>query len=217
MAEDQNKISVLIADDHQMMLEGLSSSLSTMPDIEVVDTAVNGREALRKAQKLQPDIVVMDISMPGLNGIEATRKFQQELPNIKIFSISMHSDRYLVADILSAGASGFILKECAVNELAHGIRMIMQGDTYICSKMVKSMVDHFIQTDNEKCGVLSARERELLQLLAEGWNTKEISDKMCIATKTVDTHRRNIMEKLGLNSVAELTKYAIREGITTLD
>lgn len=217
MTKKDNRIKLIIADDHKMMLEGLRDALSNIPDLNIVGLAINGREALCKAHKIKPDVIVMDISMPGLNGIEATRKFSSEMPDIKIVAISMHCDKHLVSQILNAGAHGFVLKECAVKELAHSIRTVMDGETYICSKMVKILVDNMVSKSSGLSGKLSSRERELLQLLAEGGNTKDIAEQMSVTTKTVESHRRRVMAKLGLHSVADLTKYALREGLTSLD
>ncbi len=217
MSDEGKKIKLIIADDHKMVLEGLASSLEGFDDIELAGTVDNGRDAILMAHKIKPDAIVMDIQMPGLNGIEAARKLRKELPEIKIMAISMHADKRMVKNMLKAGAHGFILKECAVKELAHGIRMMMNGETYICSRMVKLMLDQMIQGEEEEISFLSPRERELLQLITEGGNTKDIATHMAISTKTVVTHRRRLMAKLEITSIAELTKYAIKEGITSLD
>lgn len=218
----EKTITIIIADDHQMMLEGLCDALSKYNDLEIVGTAGDGRDALKLAHKEKPDVVVMDISMPGMNGIEASRRFSEELPEIKIIAVSMHSDRRMVAEVLRAGAVGFILKECAVKELAHAIHTVMRKNSkYLCSRLTNEFVDAYVlQEDGEKkpeVVVLSPREREVLQMLAEGSTTRHMADKMGVSSKTIETHRRHLMNKLNMHSVAELTKYALREGMTSLE
>jgi len=214
-------IRILIADDHQIVRNGLHSLLQKEPDLEVVAEAGSGSKTVQLAQKLKPDVVIMDITMPDLNGIDATRQILGELPQVKVVALSIHSDRRFVAEMLKAGASGYLLKDCAFEELAYTIRTVVANRTYlspgIANVVVKDYVQHLAKSDLTAAAMLSAREREILQLLAEGRSTKQIAVHLCISVKTVETHRRQIMTKLGVRSIAALTKYAIREGLTSLD
>lgn len=215
-------IKILLADDHKIMRDGLLILLGKHKDMEIVAEAENGRETVQKALKMKPDIVIMDITMPDLNGIEATRQITADNPDIKVLALSMHSDRRFIAEILAAGASGYLLKDCASEELAHAIRSVVQeGETYLCAGVadlvVKDYVRQIAQSESSQASMLTAREREVLQLLAEGTSTKQIARKLHVSVKTVETHRRQIMNKLDLHSIAELTKFAIREGLTSLD
>jgi two-component system, NarL family, response regulator NreC len=174
------------------------------------------------AQKVMPNVVVMDVNMPDLNGIEATRKIIKDNGRVKVVALSAHPDRHFVAEMLKAGASAYILKQTAYEELIRGIREVMNGKTYLSPAVAQGVVDSYVRSsprrgENPAFATLTDREREVLQLTAEGKSTKEIAGEMGVSVKTVETHRRNIMEKLDLHSVAELTKYAIREGITSLE
>ena len=211
-------ISILLADDHRIIRDGLRSLLSTMPDMEVVGEAENGRQALRIARKYNPDLVIMDISMPDLNGIEATRQILAESPGTKVLALSMHSDRQFVIQMFRAGVSGYLLKNGAFEELVLAIDTVRKNETYLSPKIASVLVKDLLETteDNSASSVLTPREREVLQLIAEGRSTKEIASDLNVSVKTVETHRRQIMDKLELRSVAELTKFALREGITDL-
>lgn len=215
------KIRVVLADDHQLLREGIRSILSKEPDVEVVGEAENGRQALDLVEKTKPNVVIMDISMPNLNGIEATRKIKESHPEAKIIALSMHQDKRFIASMLEAGASGFLLKDCATEELIKSIHTVMQNKTYLSPLISDIVVGDYVtklktQTDSpvEK---LSDREREVLQLLAEGKSTKEIADILFVSVKTIETHRQQIMNKLDIHNIAELTKLAIREGLTSID
>ena len=215
-------IEVLIADDHTMFREGMCSLLQKELNIKVVGEANNGREAVKLTLELKPDIVVMDITMPDLNGMEATRKIKKVIPQIKVICLSMHSDRRYVVDMFRAGASGYLIKSCAYKELTDAINIVAANQTYISPQIAHIVVDESIsrqKTTKKKAikSTLTPREREILQLIAEGKNTKYIAHHLHRSTKTVETHRRNIMRKLKVKSVAELTKYAINEGIISLD
>ena len=215
-------IEVLIADDHTMFREGMCSLLQKELNIKVVGEANNGREAVKLTLELKPDIVVMDITMPDLNGMEATRKIKKVIPQIKVICLSMHSDRRYVVDMFRAGASGYLIKSCAYKELTDAINIVAANQTYISPQIAHIVVDESIskqKTAKKKAvkSTLTPREREILQLIAEGKNTKYIARHLHKSTKTVETHRRNIMRKLKIKSVAELTKYAINEGIISLD
>jgi two-component system, NarL family, response regulator LiaR len=213
-------IRVLLADDHQIMREGLRLILDREPDLSVVAEAEDGRAAVETACELRPDVVVMDIGMPELNGMEATRRIKAKHPDIQVIGLSMFADRRYVLGMLEAGASGYLLKGAAGAELVQAIRSISQGKKYISPEIadivVSSYVDRGSAPETSASSVLSGREREILQLLAEGKTSKEIGLRLEISMATVETHRRNMMKKLGLHGIAELTKYAIREGITQI-
>ena len=211
-------IRILLADDHKIMREGLRSLLEKKPDIEVVAEAEDGRKAVQLARRLRPDVVVMDVSMPDMNGVEAARRIIAELSGIKVVALSVHSDSRFVAEMLSAGASGYLLKDCAFEELENAIRAAVVGRTYLSSGVADTVVEDYVRhlrkTGSSAFSILTAREREVLQLLAEGKNAKQIAFSLGLSIKTVETHRRQLMDKLNVHSIAELTKYAIREGLT---
>jgi DNA-binding NarL/FixJ family response regulator len=214
-------IKILLADDHRILREGLRSLIDGLPNMEVIGEATNGREALQVAGQQGPDVVIMDVNMPDLNGIEATRLLMKELPTVKVIGLSMYSDKRFVDGLLRAGARGYILKSGAFEELANAVHTVMAGDIYLSRKVTGVVVENYvgILTAGEPAlqAVLTAREREVLQLLAEGRSSKEIASRLHVSEKTVHTHRQNIMEKLDIHSIAELTKYAIREGITSVE
>lgn len=213
-------IKVLLADDHKIVRDGLRTLLEKHADIAVLGEAEDGREALQLAGKLSPDVVVMDIAMPELNGIEATRQILSEHPGIKIVALSMHSDKRFVSEMLKAGASAYLLKDCAFEELITAIRTIMKGKIYLSPGIAGVVLADYIRSDRKSepsvFSQLSDREREVLQLMAEGKTTKEVAAHLNVSIKTVETHRTNIMTKLDIHSIAELTKYAVREGLTSL-
>lgn len=215
------KKNVLIADDHKIFREGLRVLLESQPNINVLGEAENGRTLIKMAKQLQPDLVIIDVAMPEMNGIDAARQIKELGTGIRVLALSMHSDSRFVTQMLKAGADGYLLKDCAFNELTEAMQTVFQNRIYlspgITDLVVKAYLEH--ASDNAaatNATVLTSREREILQLVAEGKNTMEIADLLNISGKTVDTHRRQIMRKLDLHSVAELTKYAIREGITVL-
>jgi DNA-binding NarL/FixJ family response regulator len=214
-------IKVLLADDHVMVREGLGSVLERDPDIEVVGVAGDGRTAVELSARLSPDVVVMDIGMPGLNGIEATRQIVGANPQVKVVALSAYPDRGYVLGMLDAGAHGYVLKAAVSEELLRAIRAVTQGRHYLSSEIagvvIKGIVNRASLSEESVYSVLAQREREVLQLLAEGKSVKETAAGLDISVRTVETHRRNIMKKLDLHSIAELTKYAIREGITRLE
>ena len=212
---------ILLADDHAIIRQGLCSLLEKQPDIEVVGAADDGQKAIELVRELKPDIVIMDISMPNLNGIDAARKITGEPGNVKVIALSIHSSRRFVMEMLKAGASGYILKECLVDELLDAIRTVRNGGTYLSPRITGVVVDDYVKRLSSEyhpeAPDLSPREREVLQLLAEGWSTKQIALHLHVSSKTIESNRRNIMDKLGIHSVAELTKYAVREGLTPLE
>ena len=212
---------ILLADDHKITREGLRSLLEKQSDMEVVAEAEEGHKAVRLVREMLPDIAIMDVTMPDLNGIEATQKIVSEYPNVKIIALSMHSDSLFVTEMLKSGASGYLLKDCAFEELARAIHTVLDGKTYlspaISDVVVVGYLHRLSEDDSADTDVLSHREREVLQLLAEGKTTKQVALKLHISVKTVETHRRQTMQKLDIYSVAELTKYAIRKGLTSLE
>ena len=212
---------VMIVDDHSIVREGIRILLEKFPDIMVVADADNGRSALELAAKAAPGVVVMDTSMPGMNGIEATQRLSVECPSARVLILSMHKDKRFVAQAFRAGARGYLLKDCTSTELVHAVRSVAAGEIYVCSGIIGVVIDDYIKRIPESLhqgeAALTPREREVLQLIAEGNNAKNIAFLLKINVKTVDTHRQQIMKKLKLHSVAELTKFAIREGFTSLD
>jgi two-component system, NarL family, response regulator NreC len=214
------KTTVLLVDDHKIFRDGLRT-LIEKEGMEVVGEAENGRKTLKLAEKLMPNVIIMDVSMPDMNGIEATRKIIASFPDLKVIALSMHSDRRFVLGMLEAGASGYLLKDCAFGELASAIKQVLTGNKYLSPQIADVVVKGYLNksTDSFVSGgsVLTSREREILQLIAEGLTAKEIADHVFLSVKTVETHRRNIMQKLNMRSTVDLTKYAIREGLTSLD
>ena len=213
-------IRILIADDHKIFREGLRTLLQSRGDIQVIGEADNGRTVVSLATQLQPDIVIMDVAMPDLNGIEATRQITGVRADAKVLALSMHSDSRFVTRMLQAGAQGYLLKDCAFEELALAIDTIASEGVYLSPGVTGVVVRdymHHLSASEGSASALSPREREVLQLVAEGLTTKDIASKLHISVKTVETHRKQIMDKLEIRSVAELTKYAVREGLTSLE
>ncbi len=212
-------IRIILADDHAIVRHGLSRSFQQEKDVEVIAQAKDGRSTVELAREKSPDVVVMDISMPDLNGIEATRQIIRESPQVKVIALSMHSSRKYVTEMFKAGASGYLLKNCDFEELADAVRIVAGGKTYI-SPSISDVVIRNVQGYEEgdsAFSVLTQREREVLQLLVEGKTTKQAALRLYISPKTVEVHRLHIMHKLDIDNVAELTKYAIREGLTLLE
>ena len=220
-ARTESNKRVLLADDHRIMREGLRSLLDEVEGLDVVGEAENGREVLNMVDDLYPHLVIMDVGMPDLNGIEATRKLVDKKPNIRVIALSMHSDRQYVGGMLEAGACGYLLKDSAFEELEEALETVLNDQVYLSPDIADVIVKNFVRgMPTEAPSVyaqLTPREREVLQLIAEGLSTREIASRLDVSVKTVETHRRNTMEKLDLESVAELTKYALREGLTSLD
>lgn len=213
-------IRILLADDHKLFIDGLGSLLDRRTGVEIVGAARDGLTAVRLASELKPDLILMDVSMPQLNGIEAARKILAENPSIHIVMLSMHADRRYVVESLRAGARGYLLKDSASEELLRVMERVSAGELYLSSKMSGEIIQDYLRVaesgKSTAFSVLSPREREVLQLLAEGNSTKEIAARLTVSVKTIETHRSQIMNKVDLHSVAELTKYAIREGITQI-
>ena len=213
-------IRIMLADDHKIVREGLAGLLAKK-GFEIIGEAETGHEAVRMARELEPDVVLMDVSMPELNGFEATRQILADNSHIRVIGLSMHSDKRFVTKMLKAGARGYLRKNCSSDELVHAIRTVAAGEFYLSQKISNLMVQDFIRTETrseaEGQAALTSKEAEVLQLIAEGMPTKEIAERLSASVKTVEKHREHIMSKLNIHSIAELTKYAIREGITSAD
>ena len=214
-------ITIMLVDDHAIMRDGLRHLLDQESDIEVIGEADNGREAVKLALEKKPDIVIMDIAMQDMNGIEATRQIKSEASEIKVIALSMHSERQIVVGVFRAGASGYLLKDSSSLELVDAIRTIHLGRKYLSQKISDIVLQEIsdIKKETGEIGVeiLTNRECEILQLISEGNSTKKIADILFISPKTVESHRANIMDKLDIHNIPELTKYAIRAGLTSLD
>lgn len=211
---------ILLAEDHKIVREGLRSLLDQHDDLEVIGEAEDGRTAAELARQLRPNVVIMDISMPGLSGIEATRQIVAQTAGVKVIALSVHADAKFVASMLKAGATGYVLKECAFEELEDAIHAVRSNRIYLSKRITGVVVDSYVSrlsaADQPAPPALTPKEREVLQLIAEGRATKEVALQLHISVKTVETHRKHIMDRLDLHSIAELTKYAIREGLTSL-
>lgn len=212
-------IRVLLVDDHKMFRDGLRSLIEQEPDIKLVAEAENGREALAQTKQHRPHVVLMDITMPELNGVDATRHIREAHPGVGVVALSMHYERRMVLDMVRAGARGYLLKESAFEDLAEAIRSVRAGGVFFSPRLADMVREAALDLrgpgTQDSCGVLSPREREVLQLIAEGATSKTIAQKLGIAVKTVEAHRTQILRKTGLQNVADLTRYAIRERITS--
>lgn len=209
---------ILLVDDHRIVREGLRTLLGQQSDLEVVGEAADGRDAVAQARILKPDVIVMDIAMPELNGVEATRLILAELPQVRIVALSMYADRRFVAEILRAGALGYVLKDGAFEELVLAIRTITEGKTYLSPSIAGLVVEELLQRSSApgspSLGGLTPRERQVLKLLADGMRPREIAQELSISVKTVEVHKQNLMNKLEIHTASELTRFAIREGLT---
>jgi len=216
-----DSIRIILADDHEILREGLRGILREHRDIEIVAEAANGTETVQLTKQFSPDLVIMDITMPDLNGIEATRQIMRDVPGVRVIALSMHSDRHFIERMLHVGASGYLLKHCASRELMTAIRTVRSGKHYLSQTITDISLAEILGKSGEAVPslltLLTAKEREVLQMVAEGLPTKLIAEKMHVTENTIEKHRQHIMDKLRLHSIAELTKYAIREGITSLD
>ncbi len=214
-------IRVLLVDDHRIVRHGLRALLEKESDMEIAGEACSGRDAIQFAREFSPDVIVLDIAMPDMNGIDAARLLLADNPEYRILVLSMMGDKRLIVEMFSAGAKGYLMKDCAADELVRAIRVVNNNEIYmsppIAGLVIKDLIKLLPEASPEISPQLTSREREVLQLLAEGKNTKEIAFILSVSSKTVDTFRQSIMKKLGLNTVADLTKYAIREKITSLD
>jgi len=210
-------VSVLLVDDHDVVRQGLASLLKKHRDIQVVGEAADGAAAIDTLRRCSPDLVIMDVAMPGLNGIEATRRILAEHRGVKVLALSMHAAQGCVHEMLAAGASGYLLKNAVLEELYPAIQAVCQGETYVSPALAEHAAGPWARDEGalaQATTMLSPREREILQLVAEGCPSKDIAVRLHISIRTVDAHRRAIMRKLGVHTVAGLTKLAIREGLT---
>jgi DNA-binding NarL/FixJ family response regulator len=221
-SEIRNGIRVLLAEDHTIVRKGLRSLLEDEADIEVVGEAEDGREAVRMTQRLLPDVVLMDISMSGLNGLEATRQIKKRFPEVNVLILTRHAGEEYILQILRAGASGYVVKKAAPKELVSAIQAVYRDGSFLSPSISRTVIEEYIRqaeatTGQDSYGRLTPREREVLQLVAEGRSNREIAELLHISVKTVDNHRANLMDKLDIHSTAELTQYAIRTGVISLD
>ena len=213
-------ITILLVDDHKIVFDSLQSLLDEQPDMRVVGWAENGRDAVTKVKELKPAVVIMDVAMPDLNGIEATQQITRHYPGTKIIALSMHAEKQFVTGILSAGASGYLTKNCSSDELVNAIRSVAANKKYlspdIAGVVIEESLNHPSDTGTSSSSILTMREREVLQLIVEGNTVKQIAERLYLSIKTIHTHRNQIMQKLNMSSTAELTKFAIREGLIPL-
>ena len=206
-------IKILLADDHAIVRQGLKLILSAHSDLQVVGEAANGREAIDLAQKLQPDMVLIDVAMPELNGIEATRRMIESTPRLRVLVLSMHKEPVYVREILKAGARGYILKDAIDTELLGAVLAVARGDGYISPAVSGALLNDYRHNVTDPIDLLSSREREVLQLIAEGKTNKEIATRLNLSVYTVDSHRGKVMDKLNLHSTGELVRFAVRHGL----
>jgi two-component system response regulator NreC len=207
------RIRILLADDHAVVRQGFKMILGAQPDMEIVGEAGNGREAIELAENLKPDIVVMDVAMPELNGIEATRRLAASVPHLRVVALSMHKDNVYVREILRAGARAYLLKDSVAADLVSAVRAVAQGEGYISPAVSNAVLDDYRKHVTNPIDLLSSREREVLQMLAEGKTNKEIAAVLNLSVYTVDAHRGHIMEKLNVHSINELVRFAVRNGL----
>jgi two-component system, NarL family, response regulator NreC len=218
---EMDKIRLLLVDDHKIVRAGLKMLFQAEPDMEIVGEASSGASALKRVAELQPDVVVMDVAMPGMSGIEATRQIKEESPETAVIALTMHEDEQYFFQMLAAGASGYVPKRAAPDDLVSAIRTVSQGQVFLYPSLAKLLVTDYLQrsdpeTDLSPSADLTPREREVLTCIAEGYTNREIGEKLTISVKTVDRHRENIMHKLNMQSRVDLVKYAIEKGLITL-
>lgn len=216
------RIKLLLVDDHPIVLDGIKSHLSAQEEFLVVGDAANGQEAIRQARLLQPDIVLMDISMPHMNGMEAVAILRRQVPRAKILVLTMHDNREYISQIIRSGARGYLLKDTSPAELVRAIKIIHSGEVFFSPTVSRVVLEEFVKGGQKKsgpseAGSLSEREREVLALIAEGYSNKEIANRLGVGVRTIETHRERIMRKLDIHSVAGLTKFAIAKGVIKID
>ncbi|RLD86581.1 MAG: DNA-binding response regulator [Bacteroidetes bacterium] len=214
------KIKVLIADDHQLFREGLINLLSSSKEIDIIAHADNGKDAYEKAIIYNPDVILMDISMPVMNGEESTRLVKKQNPSIKVIALTMHSDKHYIKTMLEAGVDGYLFKNCTYNQLIEAIKTVVAGEKYLSGDITETLIDDYLNTENSsenKESELTEREMDVLKLYAEGKTTREISEALFVSIKTVGTHRQHIMEKLDIKTTVEMIRYALKKGIISLD
>jgi len=215
------KIKVLVADDHTILRQGIKALLDNQESIEVIGEAKDGREALAIIEETLPDVILMDIAMPGLNGLEATRRIKKKFPRMKVLVLTMYTNEEYIFQILNAGANGYLVKETAFQDLISAIKAVYKNEAFMSPSISKKVINRYIkkaQDDEEKtCEILTTREREILQLIAEGNSSKKIAEVLFISPKTVETHRTHIMDKLNIHNRTGLIKYAIRKGMVDVE
>jgi len=216
------KVKLLVADDHKIFRQGIKKLLEEEPDLQVVGEAADGREAIKKATELKPDVILMDIAMANLNGLQATKQIKKILPDTKVIMVTMHKNEEYVLQSFQAGASGYILKEGAVEELVSAIRTIHQDKSFLSPAISKTLIDAYLRKmetgkTETPFDLLTDREREVLQLIAEGYTNREVAKSLFISVKTVEAHRAHIMQKLNIHEIAKLVKYAIQKGLVDLN
>jgi len=217
------KIKVILAEDHTIVRKGLLSLLKTETGIEVVAEAEDGRQAIEKVAQLKPDVVVMDISMPSLNGLEATRQIKKNYSNVKVLILSVHTDEEYIFQALRAGASGYLVKKAAPMDLINAIQALDRGESFLSPSISKKVIEEYIKNASnmseteDRTETLSGREREVVQLIAEGLSNQQLAELLHVSVKTVETHRARIMKKLDIHNTAGLTKYAVRRGWVSLE
>lgn len=210
------KIKVLIADDHLIVRQGMRKLLETYPELQIVGECIDGEETVETARKLIPDLVIMDIGMPGMNGLDATRQIKKKFPEMKVLLLTMHAEKEYILKILQSGASGYLLKGAPIEELVTAIRTLDRGESYLSPPISKSIIENYME-DSKAFGIgrpqpLTAREKEILQLIAEGHTSKSIALRLSLSAKTIETHRSHIMQKLNIHNAAGLVRYAIQRG-----
>ena len=213
-------VRIIIADDHRLFREGLVNLLSDSKDIEIIAEAEDGNDAIIKARELNPDVIVMDIGMPVLNGVDATSRLLKELPSIKVIALSMHSEKQFIKGMLEAGASGYLFKNCAYDELIEAIHTVNAGKKYLSDKITEIMIQDYLGKEESipvSDSELTERVSEILKLIAEGASISEISELLFVSVKTIGTHKQHLLEKLNLKTSTDLVKYAIKKGIISLD
>ena len=212
------KIKLLIADDHQLFREGLINLLSDSSEIEIIAHAEDGKDAVEKTIINKPDIVIMDIGMPKLNGVEATAQLKEKMPNTKVIALSMHSEKHYVKGMLEAGAKGYLFKNCTYSQLINAIKTVNEGKKYLSDEITEVLIEDYLDnTEHESISELTDREMEVLKLIAEGKTTRDISEELFVSVKTIGTHKQHIMEKLNIKTPVDIIKYALKNGIITLD
>jgi two-component system response regulator NreC len=213
------KTSILVVDDHAVLREGVRALLSLYDDIEVVGEASEGKEAIRKVQEFMPDVVIMDIAMPGMDGLEATRRIRKKYPKIKVLVLTQHDNKEYILSVIKAGASGYVPKRALGSELVSAIRAVQEGDSFLYPSAATALIEDYLQQnkDRDPFDQLTAREREIFKLIAEGHTSREIADMLFLSLRTVQGHRLRIIEKLNVRNRTELIKYAMRKGLVSLD
>ncbi len=213
-----SKIKVLLVDDHAILRDGIRALLGVHDDIEIVGEAFEGKEAVEKAQELAPDVVVMDIAMPGMDGLEATRRIRKKSPEVKVLVLSQHDNREYILSAIKAGVTGYVPKKALGSDLVSAIRAVCQGNSFLYPSVATALIaDYLREAKEEPYDYLTEREREILRLIAEGHTSREMADMLLVSIKTVLGHRAKIMEKLDIHNRSELIKYAIRKGLISVD